>query len=43
VVTVEPTLAHTGLPAAIGVVAVVLVVAAVVLRRVRGRGPRDET
>ena len=33
------TLASTGLPTTIGIVAVVLVVAALLLRRVRGRGP----
>jgi hypothetical protein len=32
-------LASTGLPQTVGIVAVVLVVAAVLLRRVRGRGP----
>jgi hypothetical protein len=35
------TLAGTGLPEMVAVVAVVLVVAALVLRRVRGRGPGD--
>ncbi len=35
------TLASTGLPETVAVVAVVLVVAALLLRRVRGRGPGD--
>lgn len=38
----DTTLATTGLPTAVGVVAVVLAVAALVLRRVRGRGPGDD-
>lgn len=32
-------LATTGLPETVGIVAVVLAVAAILLRRVRGRGP----
>jgi hypothetical protein len=36
-------LAQTGLPAALGIVAVVIVVAALVLRRFKGRGPGDDT
>jgi hypothetical protein len=36
-------LPQTGLPAALGVVAVVIVAAAIVLRRFRGRGPGDDT
>jgi len=36
----DPTgLAVTGLPTTVGIVAVVLAVAAILLRRVRGRGP----
>lgn len=36
----EP-LAATGLPETAGIVAVILAVAALLLRRVRGRGPGD--
>lgn len=39
--TAMETLASTGLPATVGAVAVILALAALVLRRVRGRGPDD--